>query len=95
MLADDSGDVFLHYALACELVKLGDVTGGLERFDAIHTLFPDYVPAWFRHAQVLAEQGQSDAARTIGEQGLETARRVGDSHASGEIAEFLALLRTH
>ena len=95
MLADEPGDVFLHYALACELVKLGDVTTGLSRFDAIHTQSPDYVPAWFRHAQVLAEQGRLDAARTIGEQGLETARRVGDAHAAGEIAEFLNLLQSN
>jgi predicted Zn-dependent protease len=92
MLAEDPGDVFLHYALACELVKLGEITAGLTRFDSIHEQFPDYVPAWFRHAQVLSEQGDADAARTIGERGLETARRVGDTHAAGEIAGFLELL---
>jgi hypothetical protein len=92
MLADDPGDVFLHYALACELVKLGELAAGVERFNTIHAQFPDYVPAWFRHAQVLAEHGDAAAARSIGERGLETARRVGDAHAAREIGEFLGLL---
>jgi predicted Zn-dependent protease len=92
MLAAEPGDVFLHYALACELVKLGDLDAGLRRFETVHEQFPDYVAAWFRHAQVLAEQGETDAARTVGERGLETAHRVGDQHAAGEIAGFLELL---
>jgi hypothetical protein len=92
MLAAEPDDVFLHYALACELVKVGDTAVGLSRFDALHERFPDYVPGWFRHAQVLAESGDAAQARAVGERGLETARRVGDAHAAGEIAEFLALL---
>lgn len=92
MLAAEPEDVFLHYALACELVKLGETVAGLARFETLHERFPDYVPAWFRHAQVLAESGDGASAKSIGERGLETARRVGDAHAAREIAEFLAML---
>jgi tetratricopeptide (TPR) repeat protein len=92
LLADEPDDVFLLYGLACELVKEGDHTAGLSRFEEIHRRFPDYVPAWFKHAQIVAEHGESDAARQIGQTGLETARRVGDLHAAGELAGFLELL---
>jgi len=92
MLADDPGDVFLHYALATEWLKEGDFATAEVRFQNLHVDFPDYVPAWFQHAQALAEQGRLDEARLIGEQGLITARRVGDTHAAGEIAGFLELL---
>lgn len=92
MLAEEPDDVFLLYGLACEVVKDGELAQGLSRFDEIHQRFPDYVPAWFRHAQILAEQGDIDAARRIGQTGLDTARRVGDQHAAGELAGFLELL---
>lgn len=92
MLQQEPNDVFLHYALACELVKQGEVAAGCARFEALHQQFPDYVPAWFKHAQVLAEHGELAAARAIGQTGLETARRLADLHAAGEIAAFLDLL---
>ena len=92
MLKDDPTDVFLHYALATELLKVGELAAAESRFQQIHTQFPDYVPAWFRHAQAAAEQGAVEQARSLGQQGLEVARRVGDMHAAGEIAGFLELL---
>jgi predicted Zn-dependent protease len=92
MLAEEPDDVFLLYGLACEELKAGEQTAGLSRFDDIHARFPDYVPGWFRHAQILAELGETAAAQRIGQTGLETARRVGDHHAAGELAGFLELL---
>lgn len=92
MLIDDPGDVFLHYALATEYLKEGDVSAAEEKFTELHENFPDYVPAWFQHAQALAEQGRTDEARRTAEQGLATAKRVGDTHAAGEITGFLELL---
>ncbi len=92
MLQEDPQDVFLHYGLANELAKLGEVAAALDRFTQIHEQFPDYVPAWFRHAQVLAEQGDTAEARRIGVMGVEVADRVGDFHAAGELRGFLELL---
>ena len=92
MLQEDPHDVFLHYGLANELAKAGDVAAAFDRFAQIHEQFPDYVPAWFRHAQVLAEQGETDEARRVGMTGIEVAERVGDFHAAGELRGFLELL---
>jgi predicted Zn-dependent protease len=92
LLEADPQDVFLHYALATEWVKAGDTPAANERFAMLHTQFPDYVPAWFRHAQWAAETGETDEARRLAEIGLATAKRVGDHHAAGELAGFLELL---
>lgn len=92
LLAADPGDVFLHYGLACELLKETDPEPADSRFRHIHTVFPDYVAAWFRHAQWKAELGETEEARQLAEQGLAVARRVGDHHAAGELAGFLELL---
>jgi hypothetical protein len=45
MLAEDPQDVFLHYALANELVKAGEHAVAWDRFALLHRDFPDYVPA--------------------------------------------------
>jgi alkylhydroperoxidase/carboxymuconolactone decarboxylase family protein YurZ len=92
MLKDDPDDVFLHYAVACERSKAGDRAASFADFQVLHERFPDYVPAWFRHAQLLAEDGLSTEARRIGTIGLQTAQRVGDHHAAGELEQFLELL---
>lgn len=92
MLADEPDDVFLHYALATEWLKLGDWAASDTRFRLIHERFPDYVPAWFRHAQAAAEQGDIATARELAITGLATAQRVDDQHAAGELAEFLESL---
>lgn len=92
MLAEDPNDVFLHYALANELVKAGEVEAAWLRFETLHRDFPDYVPAWFRHAQALAEADRFEDARAVGQQGLIVADRVGDMHAAGEIRGFLEML---
>ncbi|MDX1970603.1 MAG: hypothetical protein SFV23_25760 [Planctomycetaceae bacterium] len=92
MLVAEPDDVFLHYALATELLKTKEYAEAEAKFAQIHAQFPDYVAAWFRHAQAAAEQGRVGEARSIGEQGLAAAKRMGDQHAAGEIVGFLELL---
>jgi predicted Zn-dependent protease len=92
LLAVDPDDVFLHYALATELIKEGDAMAADARFTLVHQRYPDYVAAWFRHAQWAHELGKLDEARTLATTGLEAARRVGDHHAAGELMGFLELL---
>ncbi len=92
MLIEEPHDVFLHYALANEFVKTAEYEAAWERFGFLHRDFPDYVPAWFRHAQALAEADLVEEAKTIGQQGLTVAERVGDMHAAGEIRGFLEML---
>ncbi len=92
MLADEPHDSFLRYGYACELVKSGNVNEGLAEFDVVIQNDSDYVPAYFRKAQVLAEQGQSDQARETAILGVQVAVKTGDHHAAGEMRAFIDLL---
>ena len=92
MLAEDSGDTFLRYSLALELEKEGAHQESLERLDSLVKDQPPYVPAFFMAAQQLAKLARVAEARSILRDGVEEARRQGDGHAAGEMAEFLASL---
>lgn len=92
MLAESPDDVFLHYSLAMELRKSGEVEQGREAFAKVREIDPDYVPAYFQEGQLLAEADQRDAAAEILKQGIAVAQRVGDDHALGEMREFLETL---
>jgi tetratricopeptide (TPR) repeat protein len=92
MLADDPGDTFLRYSLAMELDKEGDNAASLAKFTELTRDQPPYVPAYFMAGQQLARLGRVEEARAIVRDGIESARTQGDSHAAGEMSEFLASL---
>jgi thioredoxin-like negative regulator of GroEL len=92
MLADDPGDVFLRYSLAMELDKEGEHEASLAKFGELTRENPPYVPAFFMAGQQLVRLGRVQEARAILRTGVEAARVQGDSHATGEMSEFLASL---
>lgn len=92
LLDIDPDDLFLRYALAKTLVTEGNLEAGLDQFRRVLKQDPDYVPAYFQMGQALAEGGRNDEARPVVEQGIAVAKRVGDTHAAGEMAGFLDLL---
>jgi hypothetical protein len=51
---------------------------------------PGYVPAFFSAGRQLTKLGRIEEARAALRDGIEEARRQGDSHAAGEMSEFLA-----
>lgn len=92
MLAESPGDTFLRYALAMELDKFGEHEASLAELHKL-TLGPSpYVPAFFMQGQQLARLQSINEARGVLRQGIEAARSQGDSHAAGEMSEFLASL---
>lgn len=92
LLADDPNDVFLKYALAKELISEGNTSAALAAFDRVIAEHPDYVPAYFQKGQTLAAEGESEAARSVLERGIDVAKQVGDRHAEGEMTAFLEML---
>lgn len=94
LLVDDPGDVFLRYSLAMEWAKLGQTEESLESLAALRRETPPYIPAFFMSAQQLAAAQKYDQARAILRDGIEAARQQGDSHAAGEMSQFLASLGT-
>jgi hypothetical protein len=92
MLADEPGDVFLRYSLAMELDREGAHDASLTRFNELTRDATPYVPAFFMAAQQLARLDRINEARTYLRDGIEQARVQGNSHAAGEMSEFLASL---
>lgn len=92
MLADDPDDTFLRYSLAMELDKEGEHDRSLEKLSELTKDEPPYVPAFFMAGQQLARLTRVDEARSILRDGIEQARAQSDSHAAGEMSEFLASL---
>ncbi|HET6879493.1 MAG TPA: hypothetical protein VFI31_05040 [Pirellulales bacterium] len=92
MLADEPGDSFLRYSLALELDKEGEHEHSLEMLRGLMDDSPAYVPAFFMSAQQLARLARIDEARAVLRVGIEQARQFGDTHAAGEMSEFLATL---
>ena len=92
MLADDPGDTFLRYSLAMELDKEGEHARSVAKFAELMRDAPPYVPAFFMAGQQLARLGRLEEARAFLRDGIEAARAQSDSHAAGEMSEFLASL---
>jgi hypothetical protein len=92
MLAEDPGDTFLRYSLAMELDKEGEHESSLQKLaDLAQDQLP-YVPAMFMAAQQLARLERIEEARAILRDGIEQARVQDNSHAAGEMSEFLVSL---
>lgn len=92
LLLESPEDVFLNYAYAMELSKKAEIEQARLIFAKVRNLAPDYVPAYFQEGQMLAQQDQLDEARQILAEGIRMARHTGDSHAFGEMTEFLESL---
>ena len=94
LLADDPNDAFLRYSLAMELDKEGQLDASAALFRGLMADSPPQVAAFFMLAQQLARQNQSLEAVGVLRAGIEQAEIQGDSHAAGEMREFLAGLDT-
>lgn len=92
MLAADPGDAFLRYGLSQELDKEGLHDRSLELLAGLMRDATPYVPAFFMAGQQFARLNRVDEARAVLRDGIEAARQAGNSHAAGEMAEFLASL---
>lgn len=92
MLAEEPGDTFLRYSLAMELRSEGDHAGSIVKLAELSRDAPPYVPAFFMAAQQLSDLGRIEEARTFLRDGIDEARRQGDSHAAAEMSELLSSL---
>lgn len=80
------------YGLAMEYRSLGRVDDAVTTFRRVHELDAKYVAAYFMCAQVLAEKGDVDAAKSELDAGMKVALEVGDHHAHGEMAQMRSSL---
>jgi uncharacterized protein HemY len=92
LLAKDPHDQFLRYALAMELQKAGEYAQSLEVFRSLMRDSTPHVPSFLMAAQYLTQRDEIEEARAILRDGIEEARRQGNTHAAGEMGELLATL---
>lgn len=92
MLVDEPHDTFLRYSLALELAKEGDLDAAISRLRELTCDAPPYVPAFFQAAQLLVPEDRLEEARAFLRDGIEHAREQGNSHAAGEMSQYLSSL---
>ena len=92
ILSHNPGDAFARYGLAMEYSKSGEIERALEEFGKLLASHPDYAAGYFMAAQTLAKAQRIDQAKKMLADGIESARKTGDSHAQSEMDAMLAEL---
>lgn len=90
--SEGSKDPFAWYALANEYVSVGRPDDALRTFEKLRELDASYVPQYLMCGQMLVNQKRPEEAKVWLEQGVEAAKKAGNSHALGEITTLLATL---
>ncbi len=91
-LEKDPGNSFARYVIAQEYLKLDDVAGAVTAFNELITHDADYVAAYYHGGKANERLDDMAAARSLYENGIAVAERIGDSHARAELEEALATL---
>ena len=89
LVADGSTDPFHRYALAMEYKRLNRHADALEVFAALRDAHADYLPMYMMAGLVSVELDRTDQARAWLMQGLELARKLGDTKTAGELEDAL------
>ncbi len=93
MLAEEPADTFLRYGVAMEYAKAQQLPEALQEFAELLKRDPNYVAGYFMAGRTQEQAGDVAAAKQLYEQGVEAARRTGDTHAAAEIGDALAALQ--
>jgi predicted Zn-dependent protease len=92
ILEQAPNDAFARYGLALEFSKTGDTERALEEFKKLLVAHPDYTAGYFMAAQTLAAATRQDEARQMLADGIDSARRTGNTHAQSEMEAMLVEL---
>ncbi len=88
--ATDGADPFALYGLAMELRSLSREDEALAAFERLRARASDYVPMYLMCGQMLEKMGRVEDAKAWLSEGVEAARKKGDSHALSELEGALA-----
>jgi predicted Zn-dependent protease len=89
-LAGNPNDAFTLYGLALECVNTGDFPAAESYFRSLLRSNPDYVPGYQMYAQSLAQNDRAEDAKSILNQGIQAATRLGNQHARSEMEALLS-----
>ena|SRR5271157_1981436 len=89
ILAANPEDTFARYGLAMEYSKAGQIEQALAEYRTLIEKNPDYTPAYFMAAQMLAAAERVAEAKRWLVDGISSARRTGNQHAQSEMTAML------
>jgi tetratricopeptide (TPR) repeat protein len=84
-LKDSPNDPFLHYALAQEWNKLGDIQLAQEKYEYLIKEHPNYVATYYHLGKLLQEKGEKENALEMYSRGIQVAQQVGEQHSLSEL----------
>ena len=89
ILTANPEDTFARYGLAMEYSKAGQIDRALQEYKTLVERDPDYTPAYFMAAQMLASAERAEEAKRWLVDGISSARRTGNAHAPSEMTAML------
>ena len=85
LLAEDTDDSFVKYAIAKEYEKLDDLKTSIEKFEALRKDDPDYVGLYYHLAHIYTEIDEMEKALEVYDAGISVAKVQNDLHALSEL----------
>jgi tetratricopeptide (TPR) repeat protein len=89
ILAANPEDTFARYGLAMEYSKAGQIDHALAEYKTLIEKNPDYTPAYFMAAQMLASASRVDEAKRWLVDGISSASRTGNAHAESQMTAMM------
>lgn len=86
LLIEEPADVFLRYAMALELRRLGRNGEAIEILDGLVKTDPGHIPTYYQLAVLLAEAGEHRDALAACEAGMLRCLVAGDQRTRSELA---------
>jgi tetratricopeptide (TPR) repeat protein len=88
-IQSDPDDTFARYALALEFGRSGQPDVALDHFRYLLEHHPEYSASYYQAGVLLADQGRTEEARRVFQDGIAVTRRLGQTHALGELQSAL------
>jgi tetratricopeptide (TPR) repeat protein len=85
MLEAAPGDSFLLFAIAKEYEKMGNSAEALAFYEDLRARNPAYTGLYYHLGKLYERTGMPDKALDAYVEGMEVARKAGDTHALGEL----------
>ncbi|MDY6941449.1 MAG: hypothetical protein SVU69_00380 [Pseudomonadota bacterium] len=89
LLAQGEDNKLIRFSLGQHYLRMQEYAVACEHLRRCLTFDADYSAAWKLYAQALAADGQSEAAVSAYQQGIDVAERNGDQQAAKEMRVFL------
>lgn len=91
MLATHADDPFLHYALALENQKEGNLQAAISILEKLQNSHPDYLACYYQLGKMYEAVGENEKAVDAFLDGRRLAKKNSDIKAVGELSEALMM----